>query len=226
VKFFKKITAVAALSLAVTGSIYYSYYLCHQSAHQMLVHFKVMQQELAQYYTTGAYDHDVEKICKQAEQYFATLPVRDNSLIIFDIDDTAVYNYQKMDKFDFIWSQQATLVQAREQDMSPAIMPVLGLYQAVLSKGFKIIFLSSRNAGQYDHTVKELNHAGYTKYEKIILMPDELAFDRTIKTADWKLRVRKELAKQYDIVGSVADRPVDFAGGYTGHIVQLPNYLY
>lgn len=57
-------------------------------------------------------------------------------------------------------------------------------------------------------------------------MPDKLAFDPTIKTADWKFQVRKELTRKYSIVGCVGDRNADFEGGYTGYRVQLPNYLY
>ena len=57
-------------------------------------------------------------------------------------------------------------------------------------------------------------------------MPDELVFNPTIKTADWKLDERRKLSSAYNIVGCVGDRDADFLGGFTGHIVKLPNYIY
>ncbi len=195
-----------------------------QSKNQSL--FEARKQQLQKYYLCGAYEQDVATICQTAAAYFSSLSFKDNSLIIFDIDDTAIYHYQVHDKFDFIWSECPQLVKARQIDRGPAIEPVLELYNMLLKKAFKVIFLSSRNAGDYDHTYNELIQAGYTNFEQIILMPDKLAFDRSIKTADWKLSIRKELAQMYSIVGCVGDRDADFEGGYTGHVVKLPNYLY
>ncbi len=232
---FKKIIIFAAISAALVRGLYYF-------QQNDLVHFKIAQhdfeqdknqylfelrkQQLQKYYTCGNYENDVKGICQKAARCFSSLCVKKDSLVIFDIDDTAVYHYQVNDKFDFIWSQCPQLVKARQTDRGPAIEPVLELYNILLKKDFKIIFLSSRNAGDYNHTHNELTQAGYTTFEQIILMPDELAFDRSIKTADWKLSIRKELAKRYTIVGCIGDRDKDFEGGYTGHVIKLPNYLY
>ena len=207
-----------------------------------LVNFKIASQEFEQdkdqqkfehnkrliqdYYTSGAYERDVSKITKEAELAFSKVPVKENSIVIFDIDDTALYNYQRMDRLDFIWSHQPTLLEARKNNKSLAILPVLELYKSLVKQGFKIVFLSSRNEGSYAEYAKDLESVGYTTYERIILMPDKLAFDLNIKTADWKLEMRKKLAKKYSIEGSIGDRDVDFFGGFTGYAVKLPNYLY
>jgi predicted secreted acid phosphatase len=230
--------------LAILGAMGSIYYLSYKSARTYydIVHFKHVMQELDQtknhgifelrkerlqkYYNSGEYEQDVYKVCKKAESYLCKLPVKNSSLIIFDIDDTAVYHYQYIDRLDFIWKQQPRLIQARERGMSPAIKPVLEFYKKLLAKGFKIIFLSSRNSGDYEHTLNELKKAGYTEFEKIILMPDKLAFDPTIKPAHWKMQMRQQLEQQYDIVATVGDQEADFEGGYTGYIVKLPNYLY
>lgn len=186
------------------------------------------KQALVDYYTSVAYEHDVSLICKQAEDYFKTLKTTPADCILFDIDDTALYHYHQHDRLEFLWKHKPELMQARSRKPAsdPAIIPVLKLYNALISMGFKIIFLSSRNSGSEKLTHDELIQAGYIHFHKLILMPDNLAFDRSIKTASWKLSIRKELAQHYNIVGSVGDREADFEGGYTGYKVKLPNYLY
>lgn len=230
----KKLIALIALSF-IAGTFYY-YQQSSAPIHfnkadsdfqqdKNVQQFEARKRQLIKYYTCGDYEQDMKRICNQAMVYFTPL-CRNNSLIIFDIDDTAVYHYQVFDKFDFIWSHCSRLVKAKQIDMGPAIEPVLELYKNFIQKGFKIIFLSSRNEGDYDHTSQELKNAGYATFDKLILMPDALAFDRSIKTSEWKLLIRKELAKTYTIVGTIGDREADFEGGYTGYMVKLPNYLY
>ena len=42
-------------------------------------------------YTSSAYEEDVHSACTAALDYFATLPVTDKSLVILDIDDSAIF---------------------------------------------------------------------------------------------------------------------------------------
>ena len=185
------------------------------------------KKDLITYYST-AYLSQVNTICRAARNYFATLCSTKRSVIIFDVDDTALYNYHHMDKFEFIWRLQPELLKARENNKPLVIKSVLVLYNWLKQLGFTFIFLTSRSAGNsgYEQTHRELSETGYTEFERLICMPDELAFDKTVKTAQWKLSMRKELADKYDIVGCVGDRDSDFEGGFTGYIVKLPNYLY
>ncbi len=185
--------------------------------------FEKYKEHLQDYYTSGAYENDIRKISQGAEKCFSAIPVTDDSIIIFDVDDTALYNWHF--KGDFIWNQPK-FSKMKQQKFKPAIEPILKLYNYLLNRGFKIIFITSRSDNDYQNTRHELSHAGYSNFYKLILMPTKLAFDPSIKTAAWKLDVRKELAQKYNIVGSVGDRMADFVGGYTGYIVKIPNYLY
>jgi len=240
-KFLKKYR-VLIIVLATFSSLSI-YRLLHQkSLTPQLVHFNVAQQtfeqyhdqsqfesykqQLSTYYLSGAYEQDVANICKTAEDHFSKIVPKNKDIIIFDIDDTTLYHYQWFDKFEFIWAHQPQRIKALEYKSDPPIMPVLELYNFLINKGFTTIFLSSRNAGSYEQTKKELTDAGYKNFKEIILMPDVLAFDRAIKTEDWKLQARKELAEKYTIIGNVGDREKDFVGGYSGYKVKLPNYLY
>lgn len=184
------------------------------------------KQQIFNYYTTNVFERDVQKICTQALKHFSQLAVTKTSLVIFDIDDTAFYNYQWRDDTEFIWKHKPELVQARETKTAPAIKATLVFYNELKKLGFKTVFVSSRNQGAYDEYYKNLTKIGYKDFDKLILMPDEIAFDRNIKTADWKLEIRKLLAQEYTIVGSVGDRNADFKGGYTGYEVKIPNYIF
>jgi predicted secreted acid phosphatase len=236
----KKIIKLFAIILVI-GGIYYSVSK-YQVSKQQLINFARAKKEFAtdndarkfelrktalqNYYLNGSYESDVKKITDKAKNYFSKIPAKSNSAVIFDVDDTAVYHYHRRPDTQFIWEKHPILNQARDRDKGTAIKPVIELYQFLKDKGFIIIFLTSRSDNGYDETLNELHKAGYLTFEKLILMPVKLAFDPTIKTADWKLEERKKLSQTYDIVGSVGDRYADFAGGFTGYKVRLPNYLY
>jgi len=163
---------------------------------------------IRRYYNYGAYEREVQKICEDAKNYFAKIPVAENSLIIFDVDDTALYNLRFRATTDLI-SPKTT-----------AILPVLELYNYLMSKGFNIVFLTSRD--NCERTKEELIKSGYKGFKDVICMRE---FDDNY-TAYWKGKKRKLLAQTYSIVGSIADRERDFVGGNMGHRVKLPNYLY
>lgn len=163
------------------------------------------------YYDSGAYDKEVQTICNQAREYFSNIEILDNSLIIFDIDDTAVYNLRFRKTTDLI------------KPKTTAILPVLELYKYLIHKGFKIIFLTSRNCSMLEFSKKELSDSGYSDFVDLICMPDGFDDDHT---AVWKSEKRKQLSQKYIIVGSVGDRKRDFFDNYNGHVVKLPNYLY
>ncbi len=188
--------------------------------------FTTYKQQLTSFYLSGAYEQEVSVLCAKALEYFSKIISQPDECIIFDIDDTALYHYQWFDKFDFIWKHQPLLIKARQVKQDPPITSVLNLYKQLINKGFTIIFLSSRNAGSKKNTENELHSAGYTTFKELILMPDELSFDHSIKTEEWKLSTRKKLSAKYTIIGNIGDRAKDFFGGYNGYEVKLPNYLY
>jgi len=198
-----------------------------------LVHFKIATQEFEQnkdqirfdlnknnikeYYNSGAYEKEVEALCKEAECYFDKLGVTEKYLIVFDVDDTAVYAFTD-------WKREILDINPSETTI---ILPVLNLYKFLIKKGFKIFFITGRPFEKHEETKQELKKAGYVNFVDLACMPSELHVGNTRENvAKWKCGFRKELSERYSIVGSVADRDVDFAGGYCGHVVKLPNYIY
>lgn len=164
---------------------------------------------IRRYYNSGAYEKDVQKICENAKQYFANVSVKPNSLVIFDVDDTAVYNLR-------FRAKRPDLIKPK----TVALVPVLNLYNYLISRGFKTVFLTSRDS--FETTLEDLTAAGYKNYIGIICMTDF----HDEYTAIWKWERRKELSKTYIIEGSIADRKRDFFDNYSGYAVKLPNYLY
>lgn len=234
----KKIIAIVSVLVVASAA----YYLSFKTGGPELINLKQAMREFERthdvnalerhkkqiynYYTTDAFERDVQNICTQALKHFSQLTVSATSLIIFDVDDTAFYNYQWRDDAEFVWKHQPELVQARETKVAPAIKGTLAFYNELKKLGFKTVFVSSRNQGVYDEYYKNLTQIGYKDFDKLILMPDELAFDKNVKTAHWKLDVRKQLAQEYSTVGSVGDRAADFKGGYAGYEVKIPNYIF
>ncbi len=185
--------------------------------------FEEQKYHLCDYYM-NAYEEEVACICQNAHGYFAGMSVDESTLIIFDIDDTAIYNYHNHEPAEFIWSKQSDLLNAKITKLPPAINAVFDLYLNLVNKGFKVIFLSGRPHSHYEITLNQLLAAGYTIFDDVILMPESDYAKGDI--AGWKARVRADLAQAYSIIGCIADREVDFIGGNTGYSVKLPNYLY
>ena len=107
---------------------------------------------------------------------------------------------------------------------APAIPRVKDLYNFLLSKGFKIIFLTGRNFPEYEVTFKNLKQAGYTQFDTLITQRED---ELKLKATEFKSLKRVELTgKGYDIVGTVGDQWSDLEGPDHGIQVKIPNYLY
>ncbi len=107
---------------------------------------------------------------------------------------------------------------------APAIPQVKELYDFLLSKGAKIIFLTGRNFPEYEVTYKNLKNAGYTVFDTLIT---QIGDEKKMKALEFKSSKRVWLTEQgYEIVGTVGDQWSDLEGEYHGIQVKIPNYLY
>lgn len=181
-----------------------------------------------EYYDSGSYEKEVLKVCHRACQYFNNLDIDSskNNAVIFDIDETALSNYELYRSKNLNWGKYTDTDEYRKKAQCKAIKPVLDLYNFLQKKGYKIIFITSRNAKLYNGTYKNLTKEGYKDFETLILLPLEIAKDKSINHSDWKKNTRKELSEKYNIVASISDSEKDLTGGYTGYKIKLPNYLY
>ena len=146
-----------------------------------------------------------------------------NSTVVFDIDETTLDNYKAIKKIGYgyeskYWDEWLGKAEA------PAIQQVKELYEFLLQKGFKIIFITGKKDYQYNATLKNMKLVGYTEFDTIITRNKD---EYKIKSAQYKSQKRKELTdKGYVIAGCVGDQFTDCLGENCGIVVKLPNYLY
>jgi predicted secreted acid phosphatase len=191
-------------------------------------------QRLIQYYENGEYINEVKKICADALMVFKDLNNIENSAIVFDIDETAMteYFFYKGKNFDWDRSQ---MFEIRQKGESKAIPGVLNLYKELKILGYKIIFITARRESLNKITRDNLFAVGYEDAvvkdgDYVICLPNDLHGKKDLddKPLDikWKAAMRRVFSEKYNIVGSISDSEKDFEGGFAGHRVKLPNFLY
>jgi acid phosphatase len=187
------------------------------------VNLSTARDEVKAYYESGKYDEELSNVVSDAKEKFNGVDVKDNSVVIFDVDETVLNNYEsaKQMGFGFVYNM---VKDWNEKAEAPAIPYVKDLYDFLLSKGFKIIFLTGRNFPEYDATYKNLKQAGYAEFDTLITQREH---EYKLKAVEFKSSKRVELTKKgHYIVGTVGDQWSDLEGEYHGIQVKIPNYLY
>jgi len=106
----------------------------------------------------------------------------------------------------------------------PAIKPIKELYDKLVNRGFKIVFLSNREQALFYPTKKNLIDQGYTTFERVIVRPVN---SKKQGSAQFKEDIRTQLVNEgYTIAGCIGDQASDLAGKHTGIKIKLPNYVY
>ena len=188
-----------------------------------LVNLRTSKDIVKDYYETGKYTDEMNEVIKDAKEKFDKVEVKNNSVVIFDVDETALNNYGLAKQMDFGYVYDLNK-KWNEELKAPAIKETQDLYFYLLNKGFKIIFLTGRNSSEYDVTYKNLIQEGYSGFDTLITQSKE---DQKLKAQEFKSKVRTELTNQgYEIVGTVGDQWTDLNGGNSGIQIKLPNYLY
>ncbi len=186
------------------------------------MNLQTAKMQVQNYYESGRYSNDLKEIIVSAEDEINNVKPDNKSVVVFDVDETALSNYEAVKSVHFgyvesLWNDWINEAKA------PAIPEVKSLYDFVVSKHIKVIFITGRDSSQYEVTYKNLKTAGYSIFDTLILKNNSLH----ITTGKFKSGKRKELTiKGYDIIASVGDQSSDFEGSYYGIKIKLPNYLY
>ena len=187
------------------------------------VNLTIAREEVKQYYESGKFQEEVKEVIEKAKKEFEKVEFKNNSVVIFDIDETAVDNYELAKEMGFGYVYEMNKKWNAEMK-SPAINQVKELYDYFLSRGAKIIFLTGRNFPEYDVTYKNLVRDGYTEFDTLIT---QIGDETKMGNMEFKSSKRIWLTEQgYDIVGTVGDQWGDLEGNYHGVQVKIPNYLY
>lgn len=183
----------------------------------------VAKKKVQDYYESGMYNTEVEKVIQNAEQKIEKLKLPSNPTVVFDVDETVLssYEYAKELGFGYAWKSWNKWVL---QSKAVAIKPVKKFYDYLVSKHIKIVFITGRTNEQYNATRLNLIKAGYKKFDTLVCRNiNELK----ISTFKFKQNHRKLLTeKGFNIIASVGDQEADIEGKYTGIKIKIPNYIY
>ncbi|MEP0860264.1 MAG: hypothetical protein HRF52_02365 [Ignavibacterium sp.] len=188
-----------------------------------LVNLRVAKDRVKDYYESGRYDKELEEIYLDAKSKIDKIEVKPNSAAIFDVDDTALSNYEISKRLDYGYDYQIIQDWVMSAKL-PAIKQTLEFYNYLKSEGVKLIFLTGRQIEEYDATYKNLIEQGYNGFDTLIVRSKQ---ERKLGAAEFKSQKRKELTeKGYVIIINVGDQWTDLDGPYSGIKVKIPNYLY
>ena len=183
----------------------------------------IARKDVKEYYESGRFYTEVEDVVKEAEKEFDKIKIKNNSAVVFDVDETALDNYAlaKSMGFGYVYKMNK---EWNAEMKSPALKPVKELYDYLLERGVHIIFLTGRNFPEYEVTYQNLKNVGYTVFDTLIT---QIGDETKMKSRDFKSSKRVFLTNEgYDIIGTVGDQWSDFRGEDHGIQVKIPNYLY
>lgn len=200
-------------------------FIVYQSASQppLVVNLSEAKKAVKEYYAYR-YNEEMDSIIIDAIQRVKQINLSKNSAFVFDVDETALSNfeYEINNDFGYVKKEWDKWVLAEK---APAIKQVKKFYDTLVSMGIKVIFITGRTEEQFQATYNNLVKAGYTKFDTLICRTRE---DQGKSAKEFKSQKRKELTEKsgYRIIGTIGDQWSDHEGGYTIIKVKLPNFMY
>lgn len=191
--------------------------------------------EATHYYDSGAYLTDLQSAAAPAIAWVAEeAPRVDRPAVVFDIDETALSNWEAIKANDFgrvidgpcdklpegpcgwqAWDLRA---------QSTVIQPTMDIFTTAREHGVAIFFITGRPEGQRPATERNLGAVGYSGYTQLIMEP---AGAHYVSAADFKAPQRAGIEQQgYTIIANVGDQPSDLDGGFSERTYLMPNPFY
>jgi predicted secreted acid phosphatase len=187
------------------------------------------------YYDSGAYLTDLQLTAAPAIAWInEEAPRRDRPAVVFDIDETALSNWEALKANDFgriidgpcntlpegPCGWQAWDLQAR----STVIQPTMDIFTSARDHGAAIFFVTGRPESQRAATEHNLRAVGYTGYTQLVMEPTGAQY---VSAADFKAPQRAAIEQRgYTIIANVGDQPSDLDGGFAEQAYLLPNPFY
>lgn len=188
-----------------------------------IINLDAAKNAVQNYYESGLYDYECSKIIDDAIKHINKINTNEHSAVVFDIDETALSNYEHTKSIGFGFVMQLWNNWIKE-GKAKAIKETKRFYDFLISKNIRVIFISGRYEELRDATIKNLIEQGYTKFDTVITRTKE---EHNIPAAEFKAKKREELVKKgYEIIANIGDQWSDLVGGNSGYKIKLPNYLY
>jgi acid phosphatase len=189
----------------------------------------ILTNKVKVYHDSGLYEKEIAKAVLEAQNYIlqqAEINAHSKAkklAVILDIDETSLSNYNQMVKRNFVANHSKIHKEILAAD-SPAIGPMLSLYNNARKKGIAIFFVTGRPQTELSATETNLLRAGYKDWKGLYLRPDNYKESSIIP---FKSQIRKSITeKGYTIVASIGDQYSDIKGGYLQKGFKLPNPYY
>ncbi len=180
---------------------------------------------LMRYHDSGEYEWGIRQVANAARDYLnARLrmqPPEGKMAAVFDIDETALSNWQAMADCGFCAYSVESKLYSLAHD--PAITPVLELYNDAKSKGVTVFFLTGRPNSQRDLTAENLKEAGYKDWAELIMRPDGDKSPARVFKPQERLKIED---KGFRIILSIGDQASDLSGCCAERTFKLPNPFY
>jgi len=187
------------------------------------VNLSVARESVKEYYKSGKFDEELGTVIREAKNKFSKIEFNENTVVIFDVDETVLDNYELAESMGFGYVYEMNKKWNNELN-APAIPQVKELYEYLLTKGARIIFLTGRNIPEYEVTYKNLKKEGYAVFDTLITQREH---EYKLSATEFKSSKRVELIEMgYEIMGTVGDQWSDLEGPHHGIQVKIPNYLY
>jgi predicted secreted acid phosphatase len=194
-----------------------------------------LKSEAVAYYDSGAYLTDLQLVTAPAIAWIREeAPRVDRPAVVFDIDETALSNWEAVRANDFgrVIEGPCTALPAgpcgwRAWDLkarSAVIAPTLDVFNTAKADGAAVFFITGRDESQRAATERNLADVGYVGFRQLIMEPVGAHFD---SAADFKAPQRAKIEQQgYTIIANLGDQPSDLAGGSAEQTYLLPNPFY
>lgn len=175
------------------------------------------------YYESGLYEEELNSIVANSLESLSEIKPSENSVIIFDVDETVLSNYKYIKELDFGYRHDLWQSYLKESK-AEAIIPVKRIYKWCIENNIKVVFLTGRGIEVYQQTYRNLLLQGFTEIEKLICRSEA---ELKLSATEFKSAQRKNLFDDgYKIIATIGDLRSDLEGDYTGLKIKLPNYLY
>jgi acid phosphatase len=184
----------------------------------------LLKKDILAYHDNGRWTADIRAVVERAmEARDARAPSVDKPAIVFDIDETALSNWQQIKEADFGYNSKefdAWVQSAR----APPIKPVLDLYRLAKKRGLAIFFITGRAEKLREATEKNLRDAGYETWDGLLLKPND---NHEPSIVPFKSGERRKLTDQgYQILVNIGDQDSDLEGGYAERGFKIANPAY
>jgi predicted secreted acid phosphatase len=184
-----------------------------------------LKDRIVAYHKSGQWDRDTERVVGRAEHALETglrKKIAGKPAIVFDIDETALSNWEIEEKTSFgyipdmwsAWERAGTAV---------ANKPVLDLYKYARAHNVQVFFITGRHESSREGTDRNLKAVGFTDFVELVMKPENYHG----AVVPYKSAARKAIIeKGYRILVNIGDQESDLDGGFSETRFKVPNPMY